>query len=46
MGGENLVLTLGSKMLLTNQISVFFNCHYLINGLTSDSSVVHVDRHE
>ena len=34
------------KMLLANQISVFFNCQYLINGLTSDSDFLHVVRHE
>ena len=28
------------------QISVFFNCQYLINRLTSDSDFLHVGRHE
>ena len=26
--------------------SVFFNIHCLINGLTSDSDFLHVDRHK
>ena len=33
---ENLVLKLWQKMLLTNKISIFFNCQYFINTLTSD----------
>ena len=32
----NLVLKVLPKMLLTNQISIVFNCQYLINGLVSD----------
>ena len=35
-----------AKMLSTNQISVFFDRQYLVNGLTSDSTFLHVDRHE
>ena len=34
------------KMLLVNQISVFVNCQYLINELTSGPDFLHVDRHE
>ena len=34
------------KMLLVNQISVFVNCQYLINELTSDFDLLHLDRHE
>ena len=33
-------------MLSANQISVFFNCQHLINGLTFDSDFLHVDSHE
>ena len=36
----------GQKMVSTNQIPIFFNCQYLVNGLTSDSDFLHVDRHE
>ena len=32
-------------MLSANQISVFFNRQYLINGLTFDSYFLHVDRY-
>ena len=32
-------------MLLANQISVFFNCQYLINGLISDFDFFNVDGH-
>ena len=43
---KNLVLKLWLKMLSVNQISLFFNCQYLINGLTSDSDFLHIDKHE
>ena len=35
-----------AKMLLVSRISFFFNYQYLINGMTSDSNIMHVDRHE
>lgn len=35
-----------TKMLSANQIWVLFNCHYLLNGLTSEFDFLHVDRHE
>lgn len=35
-----------SKILSADQISVFFNCQYLINRLTSDSEFLHIGRHE
>ena len=34
------------KLLSANQISVFFNCQYLINGVTSDCDFLDRDRHE
>ena len=34
MPGKNLVLKLKPKMLLANEILVFFNCQCFINGLT------------
>ena len=39
---KNLVLKLQQKMLLANQITIFFNCQYLI----TDFYFLHVDRHE
>ena len=33
-------------MLSANQISVFFDRQYLVNGLTSDPDFFHVDTHE
>ena len=33
-------------MLSANQISVFFNRQYLINGLTFDSYFLHIDRYD
>ena len=44
--GKNLVLRSWSKMFSANQISVFFNRQYLINGLTLTLTFLHVDRHE
>ena len=46
MPGKNLVLKLLPKMLSNNHISVFFNCQYLISGLTSYFDFLHVDRQE
>ena len=34
MPGKNLVLKLKPKMLLANEILVFFNCQWFINGFT------------
>ena len=34
MPGKNLVLKLKPKMLLANEILVFFNCQCFINGFT------------
>ena len=34
------------KILLDNQVSVFFNQKYLVNELTSDFHFLHLDRHE
>ena len=40
---KNVTLKLWPKMLLTDQISVFFNRQYLANGLTSGSDFLHVE---
>ena len=40
---KNVTLKLWPKMLLTDQISVFFNRQYLANGLTSGSDILHVE---
>ena len=34
------------KLPLADEISLFFNCQYLINRLISDFDFWHVDRHE
>lgn len=34
------------EMLLANQICVFFNHQYLLNGLKHDFDFMHVDKHE
>ena len=46
MIGKNLFPKLWPNMLSANQISVVFNHQYLINGLTSDSDFLYVDRRE
>ena len=46
MCGKNLVLKLWPKMHSANQMSIFFNCQYLVNGLISDADFLLVDRHE
>ena len=46
MSGKNQVLKLWPRMLLANEISVFFNSEYFSNGLTSDFDFWKVNRHE
>ena len=44
--GKNLVLKLLPKMLLANEMSLFFNRQYVMDGLTWDFDFLNIDGHE